>query len=147
MRSWGDAAVEDFRAGFACSQAVLTACAGGKLSRAQAQLVSSLFGGGIAHRGELCGAISGAIMAVGLYHGKTDDADDRPAGERIACELIDRFRGKHGGCDCRELTGLEMSDPVQRSEFKQRGLRETRCEHYVRDAADWLEELLNDTTT
>ena len=59
-------AVDKFQAGFNCSQAILEAygpdCG---LSPIDCLKVSSGFGGGM-RRGEVCGAVTGALMVLGL---------------------------------------------------------------------------------
>jgi len=70
-------AVETFLKGFSCSQAVLSAfCSSYGLDTNIALKISQPFGGGIAHLGQMCGAASGALMAIGLEHGRTRIEDD-----------------------------------------------------------------------
>ena len=55
---------------FNCSQAVLGAYADDYgLTVAQAMKVAACFSGGV-RKGEVCGAVSGAIMVIGLKYGE-----------------------------------------------------------------------------
>ena len=65
-----DRAGSAFDEGFSCSQAVLSAFAPEHgLDRETALKVATAFGGGMGHRGDTCGAVTGAFMAIGLRHG------------------------------------------------------------------------------
>ena len=58
-----------FKNGFNCSQALLaTFAADFGLSEEVALKVATQFGGG-ARKGEMCGAVSGALMVLGLKYG------------------------------------------------------------------------------
>jgi C_GCAxxG_C_C family probable redox protein len=75
-------AVSCFSEGFSCSQAVLTAYSDlFNLDRKTALKISQPFGGGIAHQGETCGAVSAAFMVIGLKYGRTK-AEDLEAREK-----------------------------------------------------------------
>lgn len=131
-------AVELFEQGFTCGQAVLAAFAGSHgLGREAALRVACAFGGGIARTGGTCGAVSGALMAIGLAHGRTRLEDDA-ARERtydLARALLDGFRGEHGSDVCRELLGVDLGTPEGRAAARDRGLFRARCPAYVRSAA------------
>ena len=59
-------AVKVFKEGFSCSQAVLEAFSETMgLDRDTALKISQSFGGGMAHMGETCGAVTGALAGTG----------------------------------------------------------------------------------
>ena len=65
-------AEEMFRSGYVCSQAVFATFSEMLgLDKETALKIANGFGGGIARKQEICGAVSGAIMAIGLKYGKT----------------------------------------------------------------------------
>ena len=69
-------AVELFKEGFNCSQAVVGAFADKYgFTREQALKMSASFGGGIGRMRETCGAACGLFMLAGLETGSTDGAD------------------------------------------------------------------------
>lgn len=77
-----DKAVMLFSSGFNCAGAVLTVLCErmGKLGRSCGRAVPPVatgFGGGIGRSGGACGALSGAVMAVGLlvWHRRADDLE------------------------------------------------------------------------
>lgn len=134
-----------FREGFACSQAVLMAFAPALgMDRQQAALVASAFGGGIARHGWTCGAITGALMAIGLHAGHTS-AEDTATKDHLyarAQALAARFAERHGATTCRQLVGADMIDPIERQAASDRGVFTTLCPQLVRTAASLVAEEL-----
>ena len=66
-----DGAVTLFQEGFTCSQAVLSVFADDfGLDRDLALRISQGFGAGIAYTDDICGALSGAVMVIGLRYGE-----------------------------------------------------------------------------
>ena len=134
-----------FREGFSCSQSVLMAFAPGLgMPETQAALVSSAFGGGMARHGWTCGAVTGALMAIGLYAGHTAAQDTATKDELYerAQALVARFEERHGATVCRQLVGADMLDPAARQAASDRGVFTTLCPELVRTAAGLVAETL-----
>jgi C_GCAxxG_C_C family probable redox protein len=140
-----DIAVQRFRDGFNCSQSVLLAFADDfNLPPDVALRVAAPFGGGIARAGETCGALTGALMVLGLRYGTTI-ASDQEAKERqyqLARDLMAQFQRRHGSTLCRELLGCEIMTPEGRQRAHDRGLFDQICPRLVADAAERVKELL-----
>ncbi len=139
----GEAAAR-FDQGFNCAQSVLAAfSAGVGLEESAALRLSSPFGGGISRRGQVCGAVSGALMALGLARGS-----DTPAGKeetyRITQTFLQRFEALHGSLTCRELTGHDISTPEGHQKAREAGVFKKLCPILVGDAARLLQQMLND---
>lgn len=142
----GEIAEQLFREGYNCSQAVLLAFSDvtGVEKDTAARLASS-FGGGIGRMREVCGAVSGAAMVLGLAKGYADPTD--PEAKKAHYHLIQafarRFREQNGSIVCRDLlSGAAVrpgSDPEARTAeyYKKRP-----CPALVRQAAEILEEFL-----
>lgn len=114
------------------------------LDRELALKVAGAFGGGIARMGAQCGAVTGALMVLGLKYGKAK-AGDEGARERtyeLAREFVTRFESRHGSIVCRELLGYDLSNPEERAAAKEKGLFDTLCLQLVRDAAEMVGEML-----
>lgn len=97
-----------FLGGCNCAQAVLLAFApDAGLTEQQALRAAASFGGGIGGMREVCGAVSGMLMAAGLLYGY-EPGDRAGKSEHYARvrELSDRFREANGSIICRELLGL-----------------------------------------
>lgn len=140
-----DIAAALFHEGFSCSQAVLGAVSDEYgLDRETALKLAQSFGGGIARRADWCGAVTGALMAIGLRFGRTR-AEDAAARDRTyqACgEFILRFETRFGAVKCRDLLGCDIGTPEGAAEAAARRLHETRCADYVSAAVEILEEIL-----
>lgn len=103
--------------------------------------VASNLGGGVAGWGDICGAIIGGTMAIGLLIGTNGDEpipkfDEMRLRERkITLELIKTFEEKWGNVGCRTLLGCEDCTPEERAkrgeDLRARG--ESHCDEYV----DW----------
>ena len=99
--------------GFNCAQSVLCSCgAYTGLEEENALALSAGFGGGL-RCGEVCGAVSGGVMAVGLCCRYTDEHDLQTK-EHIAAlsrELTGRFRERFGALRCEEIMGDKSRCP------------------------------------
>jgi C_GCAxxG_C_C family probable redox protein len=135
-----------FKEGFNCCQAVLSSFAlelG--LDRTTALRVASSFGGGMAQMGEVCGAVTGALMVLGLKYGRTK-AEDLEAKERNyerVGEFVKRFKALYGSILCGDILGADMSTPEGRLKIKEKNLVATLCPKFVETAARILEDLLD----
>ena len=138
-------AVASFKAGLSCSQAVLSAFAPGLgLDRQTALRVAAAFGGGMARMGQTCGAVSGALMVIGLKHGHMA-AEDKAAKEKtyaLVREFVDQFRTRNTSLLCRELLGCDIGTPEGMQLVREKGLSTSICSRLVRDAAGILEQLV-----
>ena len=141
-----DLAEKLFRDGYNCSQAVLLAFSDvtGLNDDTAAKLASS-FGGGLGRMREVCGAVSGAAMVLGLIQGYSNpkDFDGKKEHYKLIQDFAARFKKKNGSIICRELlTGVKTVEngvPENRTDsyYKKRP-----CPLLVRDAAEILDEML-----
>jgi C_GCAxxG_C_C family probable redox protein len=131
-------AVTLFDQGYTCGQAVLAAFAGKHgLDRDVALRVACAYGGGVARTAATCGAVNGALMVIGLAHGRTR-IEDEAAREKTydaARDFLDRFRAEHGSDQCRDLLGVDIASAEGREAAAKAGLFRTRCPGFVRSAA------------
>ena len=137
-------AVELFKGGCACSQAVLVPVAERLgLDRGQALRISACFAGGM-RGGEVCGAVTGAYMALGLAHCGADctTAEGRQAAYAEVASFNSAFRERHGSLLCRELLGGDLSTPEGAQLASEGRLFLDKCPELVRDAALILDAAL-----
>jgi C_GCAxxG_C_C family probable redox protein len=139
-------AVGYFSDSYNCSQSVLLSYARDLgLTAAQASRLAAPFGGGMGRRGEVCGAVSGALMVLGLSKGNSDP-QNKAAKEvtyRMAAEIHRSFEARHGTILCRQLLNKDISTLEGLNAAKEEGLFINRCPLFVQDAIVILEELLN----
>ena len=140
-----DLAVSCFEEGFSCSQALFSTYSPQfGLDREIALKVADAFGGGMGRMGEICGAVTGAFMVIGLKHGRTiaDDKQSQGKTYSLVNEFASRFKSRNGSIVCRELLGYDISTPEGMNTAKEKKLFATLCPKYVRDAAEIIEQIL-----
>jgi len=129
-----------------CAQSVLGVfCADLGLDRVAAMKLASGFGAGMGRKQEVCGAISGAVMVIGLKCGQAreDDKEAKEAAYRLSREVMDRFQAEFGSCRCRELlSGVDLATDAGHQRYKAEGWSEKVCRPCVRFAVRVLEEIL-----
>lgn len=138
-------AVACFEEGFMCSQALLIAYAGQfGIDRQTALKVSAAFGGGMGRMGEICGAVTGAFMVIGLKYGRTEvrDTEAHEKTNRVVKQFTKQFKSLNGSIVCRELLGCDLSTKEGQKDFVDNKLRDTLCTKFVSDAAEIVGQLL-----
>jgi C_GCAxxG_C_C family probable redox protein len=138
-------AVQSFKRGFSCSQAVLAALSEPLgLDKERALKISQAFGGGMARMGLTCGAVTGAMLAIGLKYGRTrpEDEEAKEKTYRLVHDFLRQFQERHGSIVCRELIGVDLSSPQGHSLGVERGVFENLCPRFVGDAVEILEQIL-----
>lgn len=140
-----DKAKEYFRSHFNCAQSVLLAFAPDYgLSEVMASRIAQAFGGGLARQGEICGAVTGAMMVIGLKYGKTRPEDDeaREKTYSLTQEFFSHFKKKHKTLACRQLLGIDLSRPGGYEQASAQGLFDSICQQIISSAIQILEEIL-----
>lgn len=140
-------AVEYHHAKFNCSQSVFTVFGTDLgLSEEECLKVSCAFGGGMGRCQHVCGAVTGALMALGLKYGMgTGDSEEKKMLTYSKTrEFFDKFTGLHGSLNCRELlNGLDLNDAGDYAKIKDQDLFNTFCEKkYITDAVSIAEGLM-----
>lgn len=130
MDSRKELAVERKRNGFNCAQAVAcTYCDFAGVDANTMAAITQTLGTGIGGTLEgTCGAVSGACVLLGMANKDTG----RPAAMKDAKTIVKRFKERNQTVTCKTLKGIETGT-VLRS-----------CEDCVRDAAEFLEEILEE---
>jgi len=143
--SKAEKAKKQFEKGFSCAPAVLSAYAERLgLEEALALKIACGFGGGIGRTGRTCGAVTGAVMVIGLKHGQADanDEESRQRTHKLVKEFIDRFVTLHGSIECKELINYDLSDPAELRLAKKNKVFQNKCTGFVYDSARILEDIL-----
>jgi C_GCAxxG_C_C family probable redox protein len=135
-----------FKQGYNCSQSVFAALAPELgLDEATALKIASGFGGGVGRSGEVCGAVSGAVMALGLRFGGTSaEPQVKEKMYAVVQDFIDHFRkAGHDGVTCRGLLHVDISIPEGRQAAREHGLFDGICPSLVGDAAQIVKKMLS----
>jgi len=146
MKSHPEMAEAKFMDGYNCAQSVLFSfCDELRLDADCALRISCGFGGGIGRQGEVCGAVTGGIMVLGLKfgRGKNDERSITDLTYSKIREFMNRFSAKHGSCLCRELlSGSDLTTEDGQSYFKNNECFNLICRPCVRDAAAIVEDMI-----
>ncbi len=145
MNSKADQAVACFNNNFNCSQAVFsTFCESLGLDPAIALKIACGFGAGMGYSGETCGAVTGALMLIGLKYGKSTPENNQAKDKTYALvqEFAKRFREIHGSLKCKELLPYDISISEELKKAREEGLFATVCPELVKSAAAIVEEIL-----
>jgi C_GCAxxG_C_C family probable redox protein len=130
--------------GLNCSQAILTVF--GESYGLDAEMAARLgrpLGGGIGHLAKTCGAVSAAVLVLGMAKDHQDEGEARKASHSCVQDLFRRFTDAHGTTECKELLGADMSTEKGLQKIQEEKLVRKVCPQFVRDSAIILEELLN----
>lgn len=138
------AIADEFMKGFDCSQVVLSQCAGRLgITVEEASKAAAAFGGGMGI-GETCGAVVGAMIAIGMKYGhyKAGDAEQKDIMSAKRAEFIAAFKDKYGSCACRDLLGHDISVPGEFDKVLEEGLLFDFCPQLVADTLSILDGIL-----
>ena len=96
--------------------------------------IATGFCGGLSHTGGLCGAVSGAVMGIGLALGRKAPEDSRERLSAAVPSFLGRFRAQFGSLDCPELIACDLGTPEGQAKFHAEN-RHHDCNQFVAEAA------------
>lgn len=103
--------------------------------------IATGFCGGLSHTGGLCGAVSGAVMGLGLALGRSTPEDSRDRLSAAVPAFLRAFEAQFGSLTCPGLTGCDLGTPEGQSQFHTQG-RAALCHRLVTEAARLAAELI-----
>ena len=145
MKKKAEDALEIFNKGFNCAQAVLSSHSEEfGLDTIFAKKLGGAFIGGIANNGEVCGAVSGALMLIGLKYGQYNEGDieSKEKTIKITNDYIQKFKKEHGSIICRELLKYDLSIEEEKLKARESGVFKTLCPKYIKKSVEIIEEIL-----
>ena len=131
--------------GFYCAESVLLAVT--RAEGVQSTLLpaaASAFCSGQARTCGPCGALSGALMALGAVLGRTSPQESLDRAYEAAGHLIEEFEGEFGSRNCQTLLdGCDFGTPEGQAMFRERGF-EARCRNFTGRAAEMAVQILDE---
>ena len=127
-----------------CSQSVIAAFAEEcGITEAQALKLGSCFGGGM-RKGEVCGAVTGALIVLGLLYGQyaVDDSEGRLVSIKVNDLMMDRFKEKCGSYICNDLLGCDITSTEGHKYCLDNNLFTEFCPKMVAAAVEIVEEII-----
>ena len=132
--------------GYLCSEAVLLALA--ESMGVESELIPRIatgFAAGVARTGHVCGALSGAIMGLGLRYGRdTPGTDPEKRPYWYGRVLAEAFEETHGSVTCPGVLGLDINDPDDYTRYTEKNMWVTRCREVIRTAAGLAYDVLQE---
>jgi C_GCAxxG_C_C family probable redox protein len=138
-----DLAVSALRGGFNCAQAVCTAfCEELGLNKEAGARAACALGAGMSRTAKVCGAVSGALMVIGLRHGSSKSGEEEKKVKSYAAgkEFLQWFESKYGSINCPELINVDISTDEGLKKSREMKLFETICVDLVKDVVQQLEK-------
>lgn len=113
------------------------------LERETAVRIGAGFASGM-RMAETCGAVTGAIMVLGLYRAMPESttAERREPVYQAVKQYIVEFERRNGTLICRDLLCCDIRTEEGLQAAKDRNLFKTICPRMVQDAAEILETIL-----
>lgn len=128
--------------GLYCAEAVLTVLA--RRQGIHSDLVPAIatgFCSGVARTAGTCGAVSGAVMALGLAYGRRNEGEKVDRSYAAVRAFLEEFEREFGSCNCAELLGCHLGTGEGRRTFLQQKLA-ARCEAFTRRATEMAAALI-----
>ena len=137
---------KDFGCGYDCAMQVAAELAPEVgLTEEHGLKVAACLGVG-AMQGQLCGAVIGALIAIGYKYGNTVRND---MATKVAClakraEFYQKFQEKFGALTCPELLKLDLRKPEDMEKAREKQLFATFCPKVCSFAIITAKDLLKD---
>lgn len=141
-------ATEHMANGLVCSESVLLATCeefGIEVDEKVIPKIAYAFAGGIGNTGAVCGAVAGATMAIGLIKDRGKTMEEMMGVIGLAAEFRKRFEAEMNTISCRELTGLDLTQPEEIKDLMNSDISQKVCFPAVAAAHRLVVELLKET--
>ncbi|MBN1697271.1 MAG: C_GCAxxG_C_C family protein [Spirochaetales bacterium] len=138
-------AVNKFKDGYNCAQSMIYSFADDVgIDTSIALKLSSGFGGGMGRKGNVCGAVTGAILIIGLIYGRGENEDRLKQEEtyKYVREFINRFEKKYDTIECKSLIdNIDLLSEEGQNKFKESKMIYKCCE-YIESANRIIQEMI-----
>ena len=136
---------ELFRSGLNCSQAIVAVFSEEHGFPAETALkIAYPFGRGMGGCGHTCGALTGAMMVIGMKYGTAgqNETDKMKLAREKTRRLIEIFESEHGTTLCNDLTGLDQRKLNGPELMAMLPHFHSRCQKFLETVVTFLEEEL-----
>ena len=137
-------AVNYFSQKLHCSQSVLASFADEcGITEEEALRLGSCFGGGM-RKGQVCGAVTGSLMVLGLLYGQksVSDIEGQQLSNKVNDLMMDRFKKKCGSYICNDLLGCDITSEEGHQFCMDNKLFTELCPKMVTAAVEVVEEII-----
>jgi C_GCAxxG_C_C family probable redox protein len=141
------AAEGSFASGLYCAESVVLALA--EAMGVESELLpraATAFCSGMGRMCGTCGALSGAIMGIGIALGRTESSESVQPAYAGTQRLIREFEQEFGARDCHVLLGCDLNTPEGQATFKERNLG-VHCAKFTGKAAEIAARIVEEMAT
>jgi len=137
-------AIAYFEEGFNCSESMLKAYLDIYEKDPALGAAASGFGGGIGGKGITCGAISGAVIAIGLHYNRQNSADKELYSKvrENARDLVEQFAKLHDSSYCKDLQPYDLTTMKGREKLHSDPEVKAKCKSYLTSGAALLVKMI-----
>jgi C_GCAxxG_C_C family probable redox protein len=142
-----DEALALFKSGNSCAQSILTPFGKEHFKNTEdAARIAAGFEAGIAFKGEVCGAVSGAVMAIGLKYGHSNPTEELSKERlyKLTKEYLSEFKCICGSTTCNKLLNVDISTPEGLNQAINNDLFSTICANAIKTSAEILDKMFTD---
>ena len=95
--------------------------------------ISTGFCGGVSRTCGICGAVSGAIMALGIRYGRNNPDESTARCYEAVQGFVKAFENKFGSTNCQQLTGCDLGTEEGREKFNSGNVIQ-KCREFTEEA-------------
>jgi C_GCAxxG_C_C family probable redox protein len=136
-----------FNGGFNCAESTLLSVTDSLgINNELIPKVATGFGGGFGRNSQICGAISGAVLAIGIKFGRNDINDSKSkdlAYEKVRI-FMKEFEDEFNSMICKELTGCDLRTREGIEKYNKENKHSLDCSKYVAFAAKKAFEMIKE---
>jgi C_GCAxxG_C_C family probable redox protein len=106
--------------------------------------IATGFGGGIGRTSQICGAVSGAVMALGATFGRNDfkDSKSKDLSYQKVKEFLNKFKDEFNTTICKDLTGCDLDTKEGMERFNKENMHSLVCSEFVSFSAKTVYEMI-----
>ena len=129
--------------GFLCVEAVLKTLA--DLKGVESEYIPAIASGmaaGVARTSQICGAVTGAILGLGLWFGRNEPVVSDRMPYWYSRLFIERWMETHNSTNCSMLLGIDLDEPTGYDKFDMENMWINKCQLYIREAVGLAYDIL-----
>jgi len=137
-------AQELFTSGFFCAESVLKAVAfENGMDSAMLPAIATGFCGGMSRHAEMCGAVTGGIMGLGLIFGRNTVENTTQTCYEAVTKFLKMFKSLNGSLNCKDLIGYDLGVAEELEQFRKENPGYEKCLRFSMDAAFMVQEIID----
>ncbi len=132
-----------FDQGFFCAESVVKAIAlEFEIETSILPAIATGFCGGMSRNAQMCGAVTGGIMGIGLLLGRSHENQTTDACYKAVNQFLAMFKEKHRSLNCKELIGFDLGIEKELEQFRTQHPDYEICKNFSIDAATMVYEVI-----